>query len=884
MKTEFLITVIMPIYNVDRYLEESINSVINQSIGFDNIQLILVNDGSLDNSEEICLKYREKYPNNIIYIKQKNKGVSSARNRGIEEAQASYISFLDADDKWDPNAFELGIQFLNDNPIIDLVSFPMVRFGGKDGNHYLNYKFNGVRRISIVQSPDYIQNSVSSTIIRSSMIKDNNIRLDPRLKISEDMVFVSQIIMPKLLYGTVGDANYYYRVREDSSSAIDNSIHNHGYYNETLHIGWKKIIDESIRLHGHVIDYVQACILYEFKWRTQVSSSDSILSKEDWKEYLSDLKSFLQYVEDSTVFKMRFFSQQERENYFMFKYGDDLVDILRIEEEKIFIGNNVLCKVSDLSLTIDNIVATDDKVTLYGRNFLPISYKENEVFFTDNLDNKYFLKYYDVPNKMTYQNVRSSNVGFKIEVKVNKRIEYIYPTLNIGADYQNINLKIINQSKLSSTFSSLFLIRKKYILKYLKKEKKIFFYKNHFIKRVMLELKCHYNLLKKKKIKSYLYRVLANISKIINFREVWIISDRIDAANDNGEAFFTYMMENKKKINRKVFFAISKESPDFKRMKKIGRVVDVNSLRYKWLFFKAKYIISSHIETIVDNPFGRGELYLKDLYPKYNIFLQHGITKDDLSPWLNINSKKIDLFVTSSKPEYDSLFDCKYNFEKENVILTGLPRYDKLEKKHVVKEVLLMPTWRRSLAAKVDQKTGKRSESSEFLNSQYYEMYNGLINNEKLLLALEKHNYKLRFVPHNNMHQYIKDFTKQKNIIIQHENVNYSKLFSESAVLVTDFSSVAFDFGYLRKPLVYFQFDKDSFYKEQIYDIGYFDYEKTGLGPVKYDLDSVVDWIVETIENNAKLKPEYEKRINDFFTFNDSNNSERVYNEIIKLK
>ena len=69
MKYKF--SVIIPIYNVEDYIEETILSVINQSIGFkENIQLILVNDGSPDDSEKICLKYKEMYPNNIIYIKQ----------------------------------------------------------------------------------------------------------------------------------------------------------------------------------------------------------------------------------------------------------------------------------------------------------------------------------------------------------------------------------------------------------------------------------------------------------------------------------------------------------------------------------------------------------------------------------------------------------------------------------------------------------------------------------------------------------------------------------------------------------------------------------------------------------------------------------------------
>ena len=81
----------MPIYNTGRYLDEAIFSLFNQTIGFKNIQLILVNDGSIDQTEEISLKYQKKYPNNIIYIKIEHGGVSKARNIGIDYATGRYI-------------------------------------------------------------------------------------------------------------------------------------------------------------------------------------------------------------------------------------------------------------------------------------------------------------------------------------------------------------------------------------------------------------------------------------------------------------------------------------------------------------------------------------------------------------------------------------------------------------------------------------------------------------------------------------------------------------------------------------------------------------------------------------------------------------------------
>ena len=98
--SSFLFSVIISIYNTGRYLDDSIGSLINQTIGYEKIQIILINDGSTDDSEKICLKYKELYKNNIEYIKINHRGVSIARNIGLKYTKGLYINFLDSDDKW----------------------------------------------------------------------------------------------------------------------------------------------------------------------------------------------------------------------------------------------------------------------------------------------------------------------------------------------------------------------------------------------------------------------------------------------------------------------------------------------------------------------------------------------------------------------------------------------------------------------------------------------------------------------------------------------------------------------------------------------------------------------------------------------------------------
>lgn len=98
------VSIIVPVYNVEQYIEKCIKSLVNQTLK--DIEIILVNDGTKDNSEEIILNYQKQYPNIIKYLKKENGGLSSARNYGIPYATGDYIAFLDSDDYVETNMYE----------------------------------------------------------------------------------------------------------------------------------------------------------------------------------------------------------------------------------------------------------------------------------------------------------------------------------------------------------------------------------------------------------------------------------------------------------------------------------------------------------------------------------------------------------------------------------------------------------------------------------------------------------------------------------------------------------------------------------------------------------------------------------------------------------
>lgn len=172
----YIFSVIIAIYNTGRYLEDSIGSIFNQTIDTNKIQIILINDGSIDQTNEICMKFVKEHPKNMLYIPIKHSGVSIARNIGLKYAKGKYINFLDADDKWDKNVFKHVLLFFRFFKNIYIVSCRLIFFEGKEKYHQLDYKFYKTRVINVTEEYNCIQLSSSSSFFHYSLIKANKFK------------------------------------------------------------------------------------------------------------------------------------------------------------------------------------------------------------------------------------------------------------------------------------------------------------------------------------------------------------------------------------------------------------------------------------------------------------------------------------------------------------------------------------------------------------------------------------------------------------------------------------------------------------------------------------------------------------------------------------
>lgn len=370
-----------------------------------------------------------------------------------------------------------------------------------------------------------------------------------------------------------------------------------------------------------------------------------------------------------------------------------------------------------------------------------------------------------------------------------------------------------------------------------------------------------------------IYKIFLKINK----KEIWLICEDKEEARDNGYHLFKYIRTEHPKVN--IYYAINKKSCDYNKIKKYGNVIQYGSLKH-WIYY---LVATKNISTQKAGNPNAPLFYFLQVYgilKNNRIFLQHGITKDD-AKWLYYKDTKFRLFVCGAKKEYEFIKE-KFGYPENNVQYLGFPRFDELHNIKINnKQILLMPTWRNWLARETNF---LYNQKEEFTDTIYFKTYNSLINNEQLIKYLEEKDITMYFYPHRNMQKFVNCFnTKSNNIkILVKNDIDIQKLLKESALMITDYSSVYFDFAYMKKPIIYYQFDYEE-YRNRQYQEGYFNYKNDGFGSVNKNEFEIIENIKMYVENNYIIEDTYLKRINDFFEINDTDNCKRVFEEIKKI-
>ena len=363
------------------------------------------------------------------------------------------------------------------------------------------------------------------------------------------------------------------------------------------------------------------------------------------------------------------------------------------------------------------------------------------------------------------------------------------------------------------------------------------------------------------------------------YHDAWILIDRDVSAQDNAEAFYRHLRDHVPEVN--AWFALSRESPDWPRLHRDGfRLLEFGSINYALALRNAAYLLSSQADDYIVRP----PQPLSGPRRWKFVFLQHGVIHNDLSRWLN--NQPVRVMITTTEAEHRSIVGdgSPYVLSDKEVARTGLPRHDRLlelsrrGRNDQRAPLLIAPTWRQHLLAA--QGSGHRRELAVDLpSSSFMTAWRRFLADPALHRLAGRERLELVFLAHPHLQHHITAAMLPTRVrLVTAADADVQQILATARLLVTDYSSLAFDVAYLGAPVVYFQFDAPDFFSgNHTVQAGDFSYERDGFGPVVTDQEAALAAVESALSDGSPSQQEYRRRADRAFTFRDGRCSERVY-------
>lgn len=884
------ISIIVPVYNAEKYIVETLESVVSQMTSKVHFEVLLIDDHSTDGSAEIINDYILKYPEMFKYYVNDKKGVSSARNFGINIATSRYLMFLDSDDILEENSIENLVRFFDANyDKTDIIVYPIFNYYEdiitdetgleiekkvRKVSHFRNRHFT--KKSAIYNVNDFYQISQTTMNVVVKNLHLEKILFNENLHFAEDALFNTQYVMRKQTLGFCAEAKYFYRQSHFSSANLNaspvKSANSLIHYAETQFEPYQGI---------PVPRYVQFIVAYELRWRLN-SAVNAVFpfhfSKRDFTDWENQLADVVRRIDDDLIFELPLDRYHKyrflllKQDYLAFSQKDNRIDIYHngnfIGKEKNFETVVTDIRVVDKKFFFSAYLKTPAQEMLDFRVIVSINGVKKEIpTYTSTFS--FYRKRYQF----------TEFIGYKFEVDLDsvyehKKIEFLY-VLN-GVEHKIKKLKF-ERNRLWNV------VDKKFLPTFVNL-KKISLSKNFKIEisPITSEEEAEGNrdktsTISKRDSKASMLRTYG-ISHQKD--KVWLYSDRINVF-DNGIYQFIHDFSKDDGIERYYIYEgdlnqVIQHCPDIPQK----NLVKYGSDEHKKLYMIAEYLLCSFQGYLEINPFSKAEYNLvKDQIKLKFVYLQHGILHAH-TPWIYSKERTyIDKFVVSSEFEKENLVN-NYLYDAEDIIEGGMPRFE-LSESTVNKngKVLFAPSWRNSL---IKQKVGNNwiVDENRAWASDYVTGIISLTENETLLELLKQNNLQIDIKLHPIFEDLIPALENKINtpeISIVKGSVNSD----EYSVFVTDFSSFVFDAAYVQTPIIYYVPDFSYF------TAGNHSYTKLdldlseGFGEFTQTPNEFYVALKKIIQNGFIPDHLYKKRMVDFFSVT-KKPMENLYQELMK--
>lgn len=877
MNFKYKVSVIVPVYNVEEFLGECLDSLVNQTIDKTDMEILCINDGSTDSSLEILRAYEEKYPCITVYSKE-NEGLSATRNYGIERAQGKYLMFIDSDDKFTLETVEKVTDFFDTvYDEVDLVTFFDQPYNKQNflPAHFRFEKYLKADGVYDLNKYPYICQMRVNVCVKN-FGKDNFLfDTTPGFK-QEDQEYNNRVLMRKMKIGYCKSGCYLY------NKSNENSI-------VTTSFNAIKLFETSTeyfeRLFSYFPDkipkYFQAIFYHDIRWKFEAEILYPYhYDEENLRKAKERILALLDRVDNDVILKYPAAKQQQTMYWLAQKRNSGISPF--VDERLIsIVGGGKMLNVSDaLDVYFINARTTDDGklyMMLYIAGlFYNFVEEEAKVYVCENDTTVKRLPVFPSKYGFFKCSERISNYyAFEYECdpsevsKFSFRVEFDgYPL--------TLNIKFFKHARFNKKYKIFDYIEDDILFKYRNGE----FFVERLNEEEIYRFECEQavRIFEKEEVN-------ALRSASVEYRRehrVWLYSDLYTVKKDNG--YYQFLNDFGKNDGVERYYVYTKpyeEIEDLFTEEQREYLVEFGSERHKLLYLSSEIILSAFFGRAPISPFASDdeEIFYYDIEHFKVIYLQHGVLHASLYIQNSAENMRADKIVVSSNFEIDN-YTGKYNYRPDQIIASGMARYDFIDKnKKPENRILYAPSWRNYLAPNISTASWDIN-LSKFVKSEYYENIKAFLESEKLVALLEQRDMYLELKLHPIIAaeaSKVFNFTTDR-ITLAEADVdieNYS-------MFITDFSSYVFDYGYLNRPIMYFVPDYDCF------KVGLGHYRELDLpfekafGPLALTPEQAVEEVAKVFENNFVPEEVYSERMKSFYvSMEDKKCRERLYNYIV---
>lgn len=839
-----MVSVIVPVYNANQYLQRFIDSLLAQTLK--NFEVICIDDASTDGTSTLLDDLAARNPRIRVLKMPENCGAGAARNKGIAAVCGETICFADPDDFLPPTSLEVRYAaYKKHNAVVRACHAEIADNGSlirqetpPEGMNELCNPTEAATNLGV--NPFLCAHW--TWLIPASMLKNFPIFNEENTRTAEDIMFLARLFFHITRFIWIPDTVYYWIKRPGSLSHTVYTAQHYADYFRCCHIFYEQAGQSHLALADSFCnDYAATYLIHLYRQfcegksseedvRLTVHSAAKLCSRHKVFERLGAKEGRIPLHYSGLYLLWQTLNNGAASAGMRLGNGCTAVSA---RQQKLFFTR--ICQQGwDKNIKFDKL---DKEQGLLRARWLFCNHAPEERFALDG-------------KPLAPAFAKNRFVSHINKATIYERILWLPVTLNSVGIFTLTVGEI--DSGLNHTGAELYAA---------------FAPESPDNRAVPPDIR--------------ILREAARTSATRErFKDAWIFIDKDTEADDNAEHLYRYVMQNHPEIN--AWFVLNKNSHDWPRLEAEGfKLVAHGSHAHTLLYLNAKNLVSSQMDEYI---FKRvDEAFFSDFSKPKFICLPHGVTKDDVSDWFN--TIPFDLFIAATPMEAASIAEngSPYIMGEKEVRLGGFPRYDRwLEPVDQENIIFVMPTWRADLVGAWDGKGQNRAINPNFFTSPYVKTWQDFFEAPALQLLLEQSDFRAIFFAHPCVEPYlhrlpfpsfVEKRSKQQGSIIP--------IIQRSRIMITDFSSVAFDMAYMHRPVLYYQQEsKDEFVMHQRWKSGYINYESMGFGPVCKTQQDLINALKKVLNQNCTVEKKYLERIKQTFPYHDNQCCQRAFSFI----